>query len=141
MVTLAGLSAMTMPIYVKVIDNGHKEAFELSQWYIKFQKDWRWQEAITLMEYHSMASNMSNKGALDAKEAVDIGRMLQLSEQRRIRADEIVNELRTEFLSLDTALEKEDRSRITDMESIDFMKFETHLGARQKALKQNASSA
>lgn len=134
MITLAGLSCMTIPLFVKVIDNGHKESFDLSKWYIEYQKDWRWKDIVSCMEYHSMAIQMSNKGAIDAQEAVHIGKMKEISRRERKTGDEMMDELRTEFLNLDTVLEKEDREKVTELESTNFMHFESWLAAKQKKL-------
>lgn len=123
---LAGLSAMTVTLFALIVENKHKEAFDLSNWYLNYQRDWRWKDVITAMEYHSMASTMSNKGALDAQEAVQIGKMLQEAKKVRETADETLNKLRVEFLSLDTALEKENRVKLSDVDNLNFMSFETY---------------
>lgn len=128
-VKLAGLSALTQPIYSALIENKHKGSSDLANWYIAYQKDWRWEEALTLMEFHAMASNMSKKGAIDAQEGIQIGKMLAESRKCREAADEIMNTLKKEFLSVDIALEKEGRPRMTDIQpdNSDFMKFEIYL--------------
>jgi hypothetical protein len=136
LVSLDGLSAMTKEIYVFTLVNKHREAYMLADWYIKYQKDWRWDTIISNQEYHSMAQNMANKGAIDAQEAIQIGKMLEMSEARRRAADTLSNELRTEFLSLDTALQKEGRPPISDIDTFNFMSFEVYLGAKNQAQSQ-----
>lgn len=124
-VHLYGLSALTIELFIDILNNEHFETYNLSVWYLKYQMDWRWKSSVTMMEYDSMASNMSNKGAVDATEANQIGKMLETAEKLRRRADELQNELRIEFLNLDTVLEKEKRQKITDVEKVDFMSFES----------------
>jgi hypothetical protein len=134
-VKLAGLSALATKIYPRVLDNKHEEAFALANWYVDYQKDWRWGTIITYMDYDRMANNMSNKGAIDAQEGVQIGKMLELSTKRRREADLLLDEIRTEFLSLDTALSKEDREKITDVEINNFMDYAQYL--HNKKAKEN----
>lgn len=131
-VTLAGLSALTTMIYPKVIDNSHKESFELSTWYIKHQKDWRWETIIGNIEFHSMAIKMSTAGAIDAQEAVQIGKMLDASKKLRADADEMMDELQTEFMNLDTAMDKEHREKVTDV-NVNFMSYEAYLDTLKKS--------
>jgi hypothetical protein len=137
MVKLAGLSAMTIDLYKKVISNEHTQSFDLATWYLNYQKDWRWSNYITLLEYHSMAETMSKKGALDAQEGIQIGKMLEISEKRRERADTLLEEMQKEFLSLDTACEKEGRPRVTDMDNTNFMSYENYLNNKKN--KQEAA--
>lgn len=134
LVKLGGLSVMTIPFFQQLIGNQHTACFDLASWYIGYQRDWRWGQWITLTEFHSMSENMAKKGALDATEAVQIGKMLEIAEKRRMRADEILDDLKKEFLHLDTALEKEDRLTITDVDNSNFMSYEIFLDQKNKAL-------
>lgn len=136
LVTLAGLSCMTVPVYQEVIYNKHKESYNLSEWYVKYQKDWRWTSVISGQEYHSMATKMANAGAVDSPEAIHMGKMLVQADELRLRADKLLEELRTEFLNLDTLLEKEERVKATDVDSANFMSFEIYLANRNKQKKQ-----
>lgn len=128
LVTLAGVGALAIKLYQDIIDNKHEGAFNLAEWYVKYQKDWRWTDAIAAIEYHSMGTNMSNKGAIDADEAYKLGKVLDSATQQRRKADLLIDELRTEFLNLDTVLEKEGRAKVTDLAAVNFMSYEVYLG-------------
>jgi hypothetical protein len=128
---LAGLSALTIPLFNLLIENKHDAAFNLATWYINYQKDSKWNRWITLKEFDSMAQAMAKKGALDAQEGVQIGRMLIEAEKAAEKANELLNDMKKEFLSLDTALEKEERPRVTDMENQNFMSYENWLDKKE----------
>jgi hypothetical protein len=49
-----------------------------------------------------------------------------------IRAHELINELETEFMNLNTCLEKEGRKKITASAKSDFMRFESWLSDKKE---------
>lgn len=129
---IAGDPAVRHEILLDVIYNRHKEGYDLSNWYLKYQKDWRWQMIITHIEFSSMAEKIAARGAIDAKDAIDIGKMIEIGKQRRQDADDMVDKLRKEFIALDTVLEKEGRVKISDIDEENFMSHEQWIKNRIK---------
>jgi hypothetical protein len=139
MMRLAGESCFDKEIFLQAVlgdDGGPIDS--TIEWYIDQQKDWRWQTIVTGIEFHSRAQALS-KGADSLKDMHSAGSTLNVAEERREKADRYLDNIRTEFADLDTALEKEDRVKVSERLSNDptvwemFIKRRNHKVAREEA--------
>jgi hypothetical protein len=77
-------------------------------------------------------------GSNDPGEGVKIGKMMKEGTDRQRSADALLKEIREEFMNLDTALEKEGRPKITEMENFNFMRHEDFVASSEKAKNKEA---
>lgn len=129
---LAGMNAMQNDLYNDVVFGFDKFMNTMINWYIDYQKDWRWKDIVAANEYHSTAMQMSMSGNTDPVVMHAIGKTRQLARSDKKIAEQMQNELRTEFLNLDTILEKEGKPKVTEVQEVDFMNHEAWLKADSK---------
>lgn len=122
---LAGMSAMQNPFYNDLVFGFDKMILQMINWYVDYQKDWRWKDIVAADTYHSTALQMSMAGSIDPAIMKAIGQTRQLARADKKIAEQMRNEIRTEFLNLDTILEKEGKPKATEVIEKDFMNHES----------------
>ena len=134
---LAGPSCLVNRRYQDLLYTTGAVYNEFITWYVDYQKDSRFRGIIAKLEYSASANAIAMAGTGDAKDGVDIGRMLKEADQREKEAYAILKEIETEYLNLDTLLEKENRPKATDLDNYDFMNHERFiLSKRREAVEK-----
>jgi hypothetical protein len=121
---LAGLNAMQTEVYRKVVFGFEKKVNEFINWYIDYQKDWRWKDIVAADEYHSTALQMSMAGSLSPDVMQSIGKMRMLARTDKKEAEKMRDDLRKEYLNVDLILEKENKPKATEVVTGNFMNHE-----------------
>lgn len=127
---LAGPAALNNSIFNNLVYSLHDDCNKVINWYIDYQRDWRWKDVLVSREYAAKTMARVMNGEIDA------GKMLNESREMNTEADRMLDILRTEFLNLDTALDKEQKPKITDFASINFMSHEAFIRNREKKREQ-----
>lgn len=141
---LAGPSAMVNDAYKNAVYCQDHCCNNIIDWYVNFQKDSRWKTVLANKEYASQATALAMVGPANSKDGVDMGKMLKEAEERDIAADKMLDTLRSEYLSLDTILEKEGKQKATSMDdTTNFMSHEGFITARdiRRAKEEKAQEA
>lgn len=115
---LAGPSYQTNQILVEAVlgdsDQTSRGIIDKTiEWYIERQKDWRWGEILSNIEFHSRGLALS-QGANAIKEMKEAGSMKETATLLREKADVFLDNIRKEFVDLDTVIEKEGRVKLTE---------------------------
>lgn len=126
-----------------VIYGTHTQTQELVSWLMIYQRDWRWDSAMAYFDYHAEImkfsgvrtpdkEQVSNKEGQLVNEDIDIdkivaanikkGELIKKAIEMRLLGEAILKELQKEYVTVDTALEKEGRTKLT--ETVDIMKWE-----------------
>lgn len=131
MLSIAGISAMTNEKFKAAVERTDAAINKVIDWYIDFQKDWRWTTIVACFEYHSEVMQMKpSSNAKLAKETLDIGKCIDEAIKRRREGNKLWEEIKKEFVNLDSALDKEGVKKIT--ERIDFMSHEQFISKINK---------
>lgn len=134
MMSLAGKDYQDNPDFCDAIIGLDEPYNSVIEWFLNSQMDKRWKQILTDYEYHSRAQNIAGY-ASGAKEMAEVGKMLTAAENRRNRADELLEVLKNENVKIDSALQKEHREPLTERQSDNFMSWETFISNRNKERK------
>lgn len=128
---LAGPSALTNDLYTATVYCQDEQINKVIDWVINDQKDSRFKYYIAAKESASQAFAQAMSGTGSVKEGADRARMLKEAKFNDADADLVYEILRTEFMKLDTVLEKEGKQKITSFdETTNFMSHEAFIRAR-----------
>lgn len=120
MMRIAGKDCFDRELFLDAVLGGDAIIDEFIEFIINDQRDWRWNTIVSNMEFASKVTAKSRTE--DFKQSADL---LELADKRREKADKLLEEIREEFVDLDTVLEKEGKAKITDKTS-DFMSWELY---------------
>jgi hypothetical protein len=128
MIRVAGLSYTESKILADAAVGLNTVVNKVAAWHVEEQKDWRWGDIISKIEYHSRVNaDVSLELDLDSDGAKKLEAATKLRRDAAIMWDEI----RREFLPLDNALTAEGKPKITDNIKVsDFTSWEGYI--RQK---------
>ena len=119
MIRLAGKDCFKKEIYTEAVlgdsYTGEPQGIidKTIQWYIDQQRDRRWGKIISGFEFDSKATALAS-GASDMDGMKEAGTILDSAKKRLEDATKLLEEIRREFVDLDTVLEKEDKLKVTD---------------------------
>lgn len=124
-----------------IIENSSQTVINLVAWFVDYQADWRWEAVLSHFEFASEMMRFARtktedsivvdvaEGGKKILQEVDIetlskgntakGKNLIDAIDHRRKGDEMLKEIQSEFVTLDTALQKEDKRKATDKESIE----------------------
>jgi len=139
MMHLAGPDCFSRELYLNAVIGDEGGILDRTiEWYVNRQTDWRWKTIIGNIEFHSRAYALSN-GSTSVSDMKDSGATLTVADQRRERADQLIETIRKEFVELDDALEKEGRTKITERLKNDYSSWELFvLKNKNKAAAEEA---
>lgn len=128
MIRVAGLKYTESKILSDAAVGLNTVVNKVAAWHVEEQKDWRWGDIISKIEYHSRVNaDVSLELDLDA----DAAKKLAAATTLRREAATMWDEIRREFLPLDNALTAEGKPKITDNIKVsDFTSWEGYI--RQK---------
>jgi hypothetical protein len=127
MMRLGGKDCFSRELFLDAVLGGNAIIDEVIEFFINDQRDWRWSTIISNMEFASKVTAKSRTE--DFKESAD---WLELADKRRDKADKLLEEIREEFVALDSVLEKEGKPKITERTD-DFMSWELYNHKRKFA--------
>lgn len=138
---IAGADALTKEMYIEAVlgDDGGPIDMAIN-WYIENQKDWRWGEIIDGMETHSKGL-LLNRSASTPGEMKEMAPVRLAGEASRLKSDKYLEEIRQEYNDLDTALEKENKPKLTDRLSNDYLSYELHVMKKTNRALRAAAEA
>lgn len=110
---------MDQDVIDEIVENKNEMVNRITDWYLDFQKDWRWNNIIRCFEFHATAVAAKAKG--DAKSTIEIGKLLDEGLRQRREGEKLIDEIQKDFANLDSVLEQEKKEKIT---TGDFMSFE-----------------
>jgi hypothetical protein len=119
-----------------IIHNDHVQVNEVVGWFFEYQKDWRWQSVLTCFDFHSEMMRFGGFKTVDeikedgkepgekitkevstdkkAKGNLDKGGNIQKGIELRLKGEAMLEEIRKDYVVLDTVAEKEGLGKITD---------------------------
>lgn len=127
MMRIAGKDCFDRELFLDAVLGGDAIIDEIIEFFINDQRDWRWNTIVSNMEFASKVTAKSRTE--DFKESADL---LDLADKRREKADKLLEEIREEYVDLDTVLEKEGKAKITD-KTADFMSWELYVKKKKFA--------
>jgi len=130
--SLGGISAMADKDYCNAAVGNLSPYTEIIEFYINFQKDRRFQEIVAAYDYHAKATFMMTT-AMDSKEMESAGRVFNIACSLREKADSMRSDIEKENVHIDSALEKEDREKLSDRMGKDFMSHEVYMRSQQQS--------
>ena len=83
------------------------------EWYLNRQKDWRWNTIISGWEFHAKAQSLQST-ASDVKSMNEAASMLNIADARREKSDNLWDQIKREFMDIDSALAAEKKDKLTD---------------------------
>lgn len=127
--------SLSNDVYNDVVYGNDDICNPVINWYIDYQKDWRWKQVLVVKEY--AAKTMAR--ALNTDE--EITKAINDSKTLNMEADQMLDVLRTEFLTLDTILGKEKKPAATEISLTNFMSHEGFIRARNKRREEEKQEA
>jgi hypothetical protein len=127
---------------IRVVEGENDVVEQVVNWYLyDYLPDWRWGSILAGMQYHSEMMKFANQKTKDkevggfekesgkalytdiptkdiAKANVDKGALIEQALKRRKEADELYEQIRKEFMTVDKISEKEGRRKVTDIKDI-----------------------
>lgn len=119
-----------------IIHNENELVNHVVAWYLDYQRDWRWQSIATCFEYHSEMMRFGGFRTLEeivedgddtgekitkeistdkvAKANTEKGSNIQKGIEHRLKGEAMLDEIRRDFVSLDTITDKEGAGKITE---------------------------
>lgn len=124
---LAGEATLKKELYIDALLGGNAIIDNVIEFYINNQRDWRWTTVISSLEF---ASKVRAKSFNADKETGDL---LDQADKRMEKANKMLDQLREEYVDLDSVLEKEEKVKITDRieDTDDFMSWEKYVKKAQ----------
>lgn len=131
LIRLAGPSCLTKAIYVDALmgdtEGGNQGIIDKTiEWYINRQRDWRWTNIMSGMEFYSKAVSMQST-ASTISDMRDMGVLLREAEARREKAEAYLEQIKNEYVDIDGQLDKEKRIKMTDRLRNDYTGWELHV--------------
>lgn len=124
-----------------IVENNNTTVNNTVAWFMEYQKDWRWDSIMTYFEYHS---EMMRFGSIKTQEQIVVGEEeggkkvlsdvsideqakgnfrkgvnIEKAVEMRRKGEELLEEIRQQFVTVDTVMEKEGRRRMTDSTNIE----------------------
>lgn len=124
-----------------IVENNNATVNNIVAWFMEYQKDWRWDSIMTYFEYHS---EMMRFGSIKTQEQIVVGEEeggkktlsdvsideqakgnfrkgvnIEKAVEMRRKGEELLEEIRQQYVTVDTIMEKEGRRRMTDSTNIE----------------------
>lgn len=124
-----------------IVENNNATVNGVVAWFMEYQKDWRWDSIMTYFEYHS---EMMRFGSIKTQEQIVVGeeeggkKMLsdvsidemakgnfrkginiEKAVDMRRKGEELLEEIKREFVNVDTIMQREHKRNMTDATDIE----------------------
>lgn len=129
--SLAGLSAMSDDDYCKAAVGTLSPYNEIIEFYINYQKDRRFQEIVGAYDFHAKATATMNTST-DLREMAIAAQVFNSAVALREKADALVDQIEKENVHIDSALDKENRTKLSDRRGDDFISHEIYMRSQSK---------
>ena len=140
---LIGLGAdLNEDIWQSIINNENDEILSVIAEYLKSITTWKWKTIISCFDYHSTCIQKASEQtkSADELEAAKInkekGGLLKLAIQQREVGEQLLKELKSEYVKTDHATQNDFGFQITDEKAIDVTSWRERLRLRIKTKQQ-----